>query len=388
MIKVADIKKYEDYVIKMRREFHMYPEVGFNEFRTSKRIQEELESMGYEVTTGIGVTGLVGVLVGNKEGKTIGLRADIDALSMQEENDTEYKSKHDGVMHSCGHDTHTAMLLGAAKYFSDHKEDLNGTLKVVFQSAEEGPMPGGGISVVKGGYIDDCDAVFGQHITTRDKLGTIVIKKGPAMASPDEFRVTITGVGTHASAPHTGIDPIIISSQLVQAFQTIISRNVSPVDSAVISVSTIHGGTAFNILPESVTMTGTIRTLSNETRKLIHDKMTAICKAHEEMHNCTIDLELIIAYPPVINDEVMSDFAINIGQELLGKENVIIAKEPSMGGEDFAYYLERKPGCFIWLGAGHHDDDPYNHNPLFNPDEKAFLNGVALHINLVKEFLK
>ena len=388
MVKLEDVKKYEEYVIKMRREFHMYPETGFNETRTSARVLEELTGMGYECTTGIGVTGIMAVLIGNKDGKTIGLRADMDALAMQEENTFEYKSKNDGVMHSCGHDTHTAMLLGAAKYFSDNKDQVNGTLKLIFQAAEEGPLPGGGISVVNGGYIDDCDAVFGLHITTRDRTGTIVIKKGPAMAAPDEFKVKVTGTGTHASAPHTGIDPVLIAAEVITKFQSIVSRNTSATDSAVISVCTVHGGTAFNIIPESVDMSGTIRTLNNETRKHIFDRMHSICKHIGEMNNALVELEINKAYPPVINDPEMSEFVMEIGREVLGKENVIEAIEPSMGGEDFAYYLEKKPGSFFWLGGGKENDTAYNHNPLFNPEEESFMNGVAMHINIVKEYLK
>ena len=204
MIKVNDIKQYEDYIIEKRRDIHMHPEPGFKEFRTSKMIKEELLKFGYSVEDGIGVTGLIGTIVGNKEGKTVLLRADIDALYMQEENDVPYKSLNDGLMHSCGHDTHTSMLLGAAKYFGDNKDKINGTLKLVFQSAEEGPMPGGGSFVVEGGHLDDCDAVFGLHITTKYKRGTIHMKKGPAMAAPDEFKIEVVGTGTHASAPQTG----------------------------------------------------------------------------------------------------------------------------------------------------------------------------------------
>ena len=209
LITLKDIINYESYIIERRRDFHMHPETGFQEFRTSKIIEAELRSMGFNLITGVGITGMVGTLQGSKNGKTVLLRADIDALNMQEENESTYKSVNDGVMHSCGHDTHTAMLLGACKYFSDNKDSLEGTLKVVFQSAEEGPMPGGGSFVVKEGHLDDVDGVFGLHITTRDVAGTISVKKGPAMAAPDEFQIEIIGTGTHASAPHTGNDPVV-----------------------------------------------------------------------------------------------------------------------------------------------------------------------------------
>jgi len=390
MIKLQDLKQYEEYITTMRRDFHKHPETGFKEFRTSKIIKEELLKFGYTVEEGIGVTGIVGTLTGNSKGKTIGLRADMDALNMQELNDAPYKSLNDGVMHSCGHDTHTAMLLGAAKYFSEHKDELNGTLKVIFQSAEEGPMPGGGIFVVKGGYIDDCDAVFGMHIITSQYVGTVGIKSGPAMAAPDEFKVKVIGTGTHASAPHTGVDPILISSQIIQAFQNIISRNINPTDPAVISVCTISSGTAFNIQPESCEFTGTIRTLNPETRLYIFKRMEEIVKHITEMNNATYEVEFIKAYPPLINDPLMAEFVKNVAIEFVGIENVEILTTPSMGGEDFAYYLEKKPGAYLWLGGRPRDSIDYynNHNPKFDIDESSLLIGTGLHINIVKEFLK
>jgi len=389
MIKLEDIKKYESYIIEKRRDFHKHPETGFKEFRTSKIIKEELLDMGFEITEGVGVTGIVGKLVGNSNGKTVLLRADIDALNMQEETDVDYKSVNDGVMHSCGHDTHTAMLLGACKYFSENKEKLNGILKVVFQSAEEGPMPGGGSFVVKDGHLDDVDAVFGQHITTSDLSGTISIKKGPAMAAPDEFKITINAVGTHASAPHTGSDAILISAEVVSSLQKIVSRNISPLDAAVISVCTIHGGTAFNILPDKVELTGTIRTLKKDTRQFIFRRMKEITDAIASMNNCDISLELIEAYPPLYNHEKESDFIVDIAEKLIGKDNVYILDEPSMGGEDFSYYLEKRPGSYFWLGGRCKDAKTtyYNHNPKFNIDENALFIGTAMHINIAIEYL-
>lgn len=390
MIKIEDIKKYEKYIIEKRRDLHMHPEPGFKEFRTSKMLEEELIKFGYSVETGIGVTGLIGTIVGNKKGKTILLRADIDALYMQEENDVPYKSQNDGLMHSCGHDTHTSMLLGAAKYFGENKDLINGTLKVVFQSAEEGPMPGGGSFVVEGGYLDDCDAVFGLHITTKYKRGTIHIKKGPAMAAPDEFKIEVVGTGTHASAPQTGNDPVVTASQIVLALQNIISRNISPTSPAVISVCTINGGSAFNILPEKVNLGGTIRTLSNDVRSHIFKRMEETVKHISEMNGCKSELNIIKAYPPLINDDKMSDFVIGVAQELIGEDNVKILDEPSMGGEDFSYYLEKKPGSYFWLGGREPSLDTvyYNHNPKFDIDESSLLIGTAMHINIVSEFLK
>ncbi len=389
MIKVTDLKNYENYIINMRRDIHKHPETGFLEFRTSKLIKKELIKFGYTVTTGIGVTGLIGKLVGNKKGKTVLLRADIDALNMQEENDVEYKSVNDGIMHSCGHDTHTAMLLGAAKYFSEHQEMIKGTIKLVFQSAEEGPMPGGGSFVVNEGHLDDVDAVFGLHITSEDIAGTIKVKKGPAMAAPDEFKIEVIGVGTHASAPQTGSDPVLAASEIIVGIQKIISRSISPLSSAVISATTIHGGTAFNIIPESVKIGGTIRTLDKKVRSFIFERMKTVTTNIAAANDCSANLEIIEAYPPLINDPLMSDFVLDIARRLVGEDNVNELHEPSMGGEDFAYYLEKKPGSFLWLGGRNKNQKTiyYNHNPKFDIDESSLIVGTAMHINIVNEFL-
>lgn len=390
MVSKKDLQQYEEYLIQKRRDFHMHPEPGFEEFRTSKIVSDELKSFGYQVIEGVGKTGVIGILSNNPDGKTIALRADMDALRMQEENDVEYKSKVDGMMHSCGHDTHTAMLLGAAKYFGENRDQINGTLKVIFQSAEEGPMPGGGIFVIEDGHLDDVDAVFGLHITSRDKVGTLSVKKGAAMAAPDEFSIDIIGTGTHASAPHTGWDPIYTASQVVVAFQSIISRNINPNTPAVISVCMIQGGTAFNIIPEKVTLKGTVRTLDPTTRDFVFKRMDEVLKSITELHKSKYVFEIIKGYPPLINDDRMVDFMTSISESILGKENVIVLDEPSMGGEDFAYYLEQKPGAFGWLGGGRLDQDEiyYNHNPKFDIDESALLNGMAIHVNTVIEYLQ
>lgn len=386
MIKPNELQEYYEYMVSWRRDFHMHPEPGFEEFRTARMLEEELTKLGYELVTGIGVTGMTATIQGNKPGKTIGLRADFDALKMQEETTVPYKSKIDGMMHACGHDTHTAMLLGAAKFFSEHR-DFSGTVKLMFQSAEEGPMPGGGYFMVEGGHIDDCDVVFGQHITTRDPYGTITIKSGEALAAPDEFKIIVHGTGTHASAPDSGHDPIVAASAIVQAIQTIVTRQVSPLEKAVITVSTIHGGSAFNIIPDTVEMTGTIRTLNNDVRASIFNKLRTTVTAVASAYECQATIDIIEGYPPLINDLEMCNIAMRIAKEIVGDNNAHWATNPSMGGEDFAYYLEKKPGAFLWLGGRPLEEESiyYNHNPKFDVDEKAFLIGLAMHINLVLE---
>ncbi len=388
MVTIHNVKKYEDYIINWRRDLHMHPEPGFKEVRTSLKIKEELEKLGCEVISGVGTTGIVATLKGNKPGKTILLRADIDALKMQEENDVPYKSVYEGYMHACGHDAHSAMLLGAVKYFSEH-QDFPGKIKFVFQAAEEGPMPGGGYYVVNDGHIDDVDAVFALHITTAYESGVFAIKKGPALAAPDEFRIKIIGKGTHASSPESGNDPIIASSAVISAIQTILSRKINPLSQAVITVSTIHGGTAFNIIPDVVEMSGTIRTLDKDIRKEIFLLLKKTVKDVSSAYGCIGETEIIEAYPPLINDEQMSDFALNIAKKIVGEENVLINKNPSMGGEDFAYYLEKKKGAFMWLGGRDKKTNEiyYNHSPKFDIDESALIIGTMYHINIAKTFL-
>lgn len=390
MIRLEDVKKYEDYIIEKRRDFHMHPETGFEEFRTSQIIAEELRNMNFSIITGVGKTGIVGTLKGSNEGKTVLLRADIDALNMQEENDVPYKSTVNGKMHACGHDTHTAMLLGACKYFSEHTEELEGTLKVVFQSAEEGPTPGGGISVVQEGHLEDVDAVFGLHITTKYEVGTYKIKPGPAMAAPDEFRVSISGFGTHASAPETGSDVILTAAEIISKFQTIPSRNTKAVDSVVISTCVINGGTNFNILPDHIDFKGTIRTLNKETRQYVFKRMNEIVTSVSKLNNCEGRLNIIEAYPPLINDVNETMFVIGLVQEMIGSKNVEVQSEPSMGGEDFSYYLEKRPGAYGWLGGRPKNQKEiyYNHNPKFDIDESSLLIGTLIHINTAIEYLK
>jgi amidohydrolase len=389
MIHLKDLDNYKEYIIKQRRHIHQYPETGFQEFKTVAHIKKELQSFGLDIIEEVARTGIIGILQ-NGSGKTVALRADIDALNMQEEFESDYKSKHDGIMHSCGHDTHTAMLLGAAKYLSEHKDLIQGTVKFIFQPAEEGPMPGGGALIVEEGHLKDVDAIFGLHITTRDESGQIVVKKGSAMAAPDEFKVTITGTGTHASAPQTGHDPIVAASQIISSLQTIVSRNIAATDSAVISVGTIHGGTAFNIIPETVTFTGTIRTLTQEVRHFVFQRFESLVQDLAKAYQVKADVELIPAYPPLINDKEMSDFVLDIAKQITDENNVIEAELPSMGGEDFSYYLQEIPGSYFWLGAKQPGETnaAYNHNPQFNPDENAFVLGTCMHINIVSEFLK
>jgi amidohydrolase len=388
-ISIDDIKAIEQDIIHYRRSIHMHPETGFEEFKTSEMVADLLEEFGLEIIKGIGKTGVIGVLNGRENGKTIALRADMDALNIQEEVETEYKSKVDGKMHACGHDAHTAMLLGAAKVLSTKREHIKGTVKFVFQPAEEGPAPGGGSLIMESGHLDDIDAVFAIHVHPLYETGQIGINKKEAMASTDFFEIDLIGKGSHAAAPHTSIDPIMMAAQTLYAFQNIISRETDPVEPAVLSVCTIHGGNQPNAIPEKVTMTGTIRTLSEETRERIFKRMEEIVKHVSGMNNGSYEIERGRGYPALANHEKMVNFVVGVSQKILGEENVILLDKPTMGGEDFAYYLEKIPGAIFWLGCGNKEKGLTEmlHNSHFVVDEDALILGTAIHVNLALCFL-
>ena len=284
-ISIDDIKAVEQDLIHYRRSIHMHPETGFEESKTSEMVAGLLEEFGLEIITGIGKTGIIGILRGQPQKKTIALRADMDALNIQEEVETTYKSRVNGKMHACGHDAHTAMLLGAAKVLSTKRKNIKGTVKFVFQPAEEGPAPGGGSLIMESGHLDDVDAVFAIHVNPIFETGRIGIYKKEAMAATDFFKIDLIGKGGHAAEPQTSIDPIIMAGQTVCAFQNIVSREISPVEPAVLSVCTINGGKQFNAIPEKVTMTGTVRTLCEDTRERIFKRMEEILTHISGMHN-------------------------------------------------------------------------------------------------------
>ncbi len=388
-ISIDDIKAFEQDIIHYRRSIHRYPETGFEEVKTSAMVAGLLEEFGLRIIKDIGKTGVIGVLNGRENGKTIALRADMDALNIREKVETEYKSKVDGKMHACGHDAHTAMLLGAAKILSKKREHIKGTVKFVFQPAEEGPAPGGGSLIMESGHLDDVNAVFAIHVNPRYGTGRIAINRNEAMASTDFFRVDLIGKGGHAAAPHTSIDPIMMAAQTLGAFQNIISRDINPVDPAVLSVCTINGGNQFNAIPEKVTMTGTVRTLSEKTRERVFKRMEEIVKHVSGMHNGRYVFDRKGAYPALVNHEDMVDFIMDVGSGLLGEKNVLLLDKPTMGGEDFAYYLQNIPGALFWLGCGNEEKGftEMLHNANFVLDEEALILGTAMHVNLVYHYL-
>ncbi|AKQ57205.1 M20 aminoacylase family protein [Bordetella hinzii] len=355
------ILAWREEIAALRRDIHAHPELAFEEFRTADLVARRLQDWGIEVDRGLGGTGVVGIIKGNQAGpRAVGLRADLDALPMQEVNTFAHASQHSGKMHACGHDGHTAMLLGAARYLSQHR-DFAGTVYVIFQPAEEG---GGGAKRM----IDDglftrfpMDAVFGMHNWPGMRAGQFGVTAGPIMASANEFVIRITGKGTHAGMPHLGVDPVMTAVQLAQSLQTIITRNRAPLEAAVLSITQIHTGSADNVVPNDAEMRGTVRTFTLETLDLIERRMEEIARHTCAAMNCDLEFEFMRNYPPTINHAAETAFAVEVMRDIVGRDNVFDKVTPTMGAEDFAFMLQEKPGCYVWIGNGSGDHRDAGH---------------------------
>jgi amidohydrolase len=376
-ILIEESKDMENYVIEKRRHFHMYPETGFEEVKTSAYLQEELIKIGYEVIK-TAETGLIAILDSGKEGRTIALRADIDALNVTEDNDKPYCSKIPGKMHACGHDAHTAMLLTAAHVIYKHREKLIGKVKLIFQPAEEGG--GGADRIVKEGHISDVDQIFGIHVWRELPSGVIGTRKGPFLASADQFRIEITGKGGHAASPHQTFDPTSVMVDIYNAIQKIVSREIDPLDKAVISIPMLEGSDAHNIIPTIAKMEGTFRTFSNEVRDFILKRIQEIVEGYSHAWRCEGTFKYAIDgvyYPPTINNDESVEDVIEILQPLDKIEEVDL----TMGGEDFAFYLNKTNGAFIALGLYNEDKGIIHphHHPKFDVDEEILWKGTAIY---------
>jgi len=381
-----EIKVLSDKIISIRRDIHQHPELAFNEHRTAKLVAERLKSLGIDVQTGIGKTGVVGILKGNSSGKTIALRADMDALPMQETSDIPYKSQNDGVMHACGHDGHTAMLLGAAEALSQKTDKLNGTVKFIFQPAEEGQ--GGARYMIEDGALNGVDEVYGIHLWNYQEYGTVGVKSGPILAAADLFEITVHGKGGHGAAPQGTKDAVVIASHLVQTLQTIVSRNTNPIESTVVTIGQINGGYNFNIIADTVNMKGTARAYTEENRQLIKTRMAEIIKGTEQIFDCTIDFDYEDGYPPTVNHPEESEKLLNAARQIVDDG----AGDPylSMGGEDFSYFLQKVPGCFFFVGSAPPDHEPLSvphHCSHFDFDERALLVGSSVYLQLVEDII-
>ncbi len=381
---IKKAKELETYVVDKRRDFHMYPELKFEEERTSGIVVNELENLGYEIHR-TAKTGVVGILEGEEEGGTVALRADMDALPIQEENNVPYKSRIPGKMHACGHDAHTAMLLGAAKILAEIREHINGRVKLIFQPGEEGGL--GAKYIVEDGHLDDVNAVFGIHVWADLPAGIIGVREGPLLASADGFKIKINGKGGHAAAPHLSIDPITVAFDIGNAYQKIITREVNPLQPAVISITRVIAGTAFNIIPEDVEMWGTIRTFNEKVRDYIVDRMKQITEGYANSMRCKGEFTLTMEnIPPTINDSKLAEF----GREVLKDLGKIEKPDQTLGAEDFSFYTRKAPGLFILLGIRNEKKGIVypHHHPKFNMDESVLWMGSAIHSLLAYNFLR
>ena len=380
-------------IIAVRRDIHAHPELCFQEQRTSDVVAGKLAEWGIEVHRGMGTTGVVGVIKNGNSKRSIGLRADMDALPVNEANTFAHASKHPGKMHACGHDGHTAMLLAAAQHLAKHKH-FDGTVVLIFQPAEEGG--GGAREMIKDGLFDKfpVDAVFGLHNWPGMPVGTLAVSPGPVMASSNEFKITIRGKGCHAALPHNGIDPVPIACEMVQAFQTIVSRNLKPIDAGVISVTMIHAGDATNVVANSCELQGTVRTFTVEMLDLIERRMQTIAEHVSAAHEASCEFAFVRNYPPTINHVNEAAFTREVLSGIVGPDNVL-AQEPTMGAEDFSYMLLEKPGAYFFIanGEGQHREMGHGggpctwHNPSYDFNDDLIPLGGTVWVRMVEQFL-
>lgn len=379
---LPEVTAIKDEIIANRRDFHKYPELGFKEHRTAKVIAEKLQSYGIEVKTEVGKTGIVGDLYGKEGGKTIALRADMDALPVQETGDISYKSKNEGIMHACGHDGHMAMLLGAAKILSQNKDRLSGNIRFIFQPAEEGA--GGARYMIADGCLEKVDEIYGAHLWNYQPYGEIGVKPGAVMAAADFFDITVKGIGGHGAAPQGTVDAIVAASNLIMSLQTIVSRNIDPLESSVITVGKISGGHGFNIIADEVKLRGTIRAMTEANRQMIKSRMQEVIDGVAKATGATINLDYQDGYPPTINDEHATQIVQKVAHKIVGDETV----EPylTMGAEDFSYYLQKIPGCFFFIGSAPQGKELMSvphHCSHFDIDERALLIGTSMFVQLI-----
>ena len=380
-----EIKEIEKMIIDWRRDFHQFPELSFQEHRTGDVIADELRSMGLEPKVKVGKTGVTADLkFGN--GPVIGLRADMDALPIQETSGLPFSSQNDGVMHACGHDGHMAMLLGAAKALTQKDNQYNGTVRFIFHPAEEGE--GGARYMIEDGCLEGIDEIYGIHVWNYQPVGEVGVKDGPVLAAADMFDIKIKGIGGHGAAPQGTVDSVVVSSYLVQALQTIVSRNTNPLESTVISIGKINGGNNFNIIADQVSLSGTARAYSEENRNLIKTRMEEIIKGVEKTYNANITFDYKDGYPPTINHVGPTQKVLKAAEKVVGDK----AGMPylSMGGEDFAYYLKEKPGCFFFVGSAPNEQELFetpHHCSHFTMDERALLVGPSIYLNLLDNIM-
>ncbi len=375
----AEAEALREQLVAWRRDFHMHPELGFQEHRSAGIIADKLRELGYQVQTGIAVTGVVGLLEGKQPGPVVMLRFDMDALPISEENETDYVSRNPGVMHGCGHDAHMAMGLGIATLMAQRRDEMTGTLKLVFQPGEEGLN--GAEVMVKEGVLENPrpDVVLVTHVWNDLPVGTIGVRPGAAMAAGEKWTCAVRGKGGHGAMPHQTVDPIVATAQIVTALQTVVSRNVSPLETAAVTVSTVHGGDVFNTIPAQVDLSGTIRTYDPAVRETVLRRVREVIEGVAAACGATAELEIVRLTPALVNDAGVIEVVRAAAEAVVGSENVT-SGERTMGSEDAAFFLQEVPGCYFFLGSANAERglDAPHHNPRFDFDEDALPLGVAV----------
>ena len=383
---IEAIEQQQEELTRWRRDIHAHPELGFEEHRTSEFVAAKLEEFGVQVHRGIGGTGVVGVLRVGNETKSIGLRADMDALPILEENTFDHRSRHDGHMHACGHDGHTVMLLGAAKYLSETR-DFRGQVNFIFQPAEEGI--GGAKAMVDDGLFRDfpCDILFAMHNAPGIPVGSFGVKKGVVTAAGAFFDIEIKGRGAHGAYPQHGVDPVVVGAQIVNAIQSIVSRNVGPTEAAVVSITQFHAGDAYNVIPASAHLSGTARTFSKRVMERVQERMTELAETVAAGFGATAEVDFRTIFHPVVNDENAAEIAGQVCDGLVGADNVRRDLSAGTGSEDFSFMLEEVPGCYLLIGNSDDDHQRPVHNPGYDFNDEALSGGASFFARVVEQHL-
>jgi len=384
----AEIQVLQPQLVEWRRRLHQRPEMGFKEQLTAEFIAQKLQEWGISHQTGIAKTGIVATIESGKPGPVLGIRADMDALPIQEENEVPYRSQHDGVMHACGHDGHTAIALGTAYYLSQHQDNFVGTVKIIFQPAEEGP--GGAKPMIEAGVLQnpDVDAIIGLHLWNNLPLGKIGVRSGPLMAAVEEFSCTIFGKGGHGAIPQQTVDSVVVSAQIVNALQTIVARNVDPLESAVVTIGKLHAGTAFNIIADKAQMSGTVRYFNPPFDGYFGQRIEQLIAGICQSHGASYELDYRRHYPALINDLSMAELVKSVAEKVVETPKGVVPECQTMGGEDMAYFLQAVPGCYFFVGSANPDKSlayPHHH-PRFDFDETALEVGLEIFVRCVEKF--
>ena len=385
--RIGDLDDVKDELVGIRRHIHQHPELSYEEVDTAALVAARLEGWGYAVTRNIGGNGLVATLRAGSGTRSIGVRADMDALPINEMTGLPYASERHGKMHACGHDGHTAMLLGAALQLS-RTRNFDGTVNLIFQPAEEAGFNSGAEQMIRDGLFErfPCDAIFGMHNHPGVETGTFMFRSGPFMAACDTVKIKVIGKGSHAARPHLSVDPLVTASSLVMALQTVVSRNVDPMETAVVTVGSLHAGHAANVIPEHATMELSVRSFKTEVRELLEQRIRALVQSHVEGYGASAEVEYIRGYPVLVNSDAETEFARQIAVELVGADKIIAPFGPIAGSEDFAYFLQQRPGCFLRVGNG--AGKPMLHNAHYDFNDDNVTVGAAYWTRLVERFLQ